>query len=268
MLLTTQISEYEMDHVVLDLGSDMNVLPKQTWECMGRPVLQWSPIRLWMENQQKIVPMGRLQGVTMDIDSASTQTDFEVIKIVDDSNLYPTLLGIEWAMDMNGVINLKKRKMIFEKMSLRIVIPLDPDEGVNYTKLVHEDDRDDELDCTYQITVQDQDQVNPTEDGRISWECDSSCNLDFDEEIEHWQNWLHEVLMLNFNRKIRSLWYVTTEAKELPTYYGDKGGDELLNEIGRSRPKQQQCNMMDWALCVVPTQRQQKHQQNIESWHG
>lgn len=46
MRLTAQIGEYEMDQVILGLGSDVNVLPKQTWEHMGRPVLQWSPIHL------------------------------------------------------------------------------------------------------------------------------------------------------------------------------------------------------------------------------
>lgn len=35
-----QIGEHEMDQVILDLGSDVNVLPKNTWECMGRPTLQ------------------------------------------------------------------------------------------------------------------------------------------------------------------------------------------------------------------------------------
>jgi len=40
MRLTAQIGEYEMDQVILDLGSDANVLPKQTWEPMGRPTLQ------------------------------------------------------------------------------------------------------------------------------------------------------------------------------------------------------------------------------------
>jgi len=44
MRLTTQIREYEMDQVILDSGSDLNVLPKQTWEHMGKPALQWSPI--------------------------------------------------------------------------------------------------------------------------------------------------------------------------------------------------------------------------------
>ena len=75
---------------------------------MGRPTLQWSLIQLRMVNQLKIIPMGRLQGVTVDIEGASALADFEVIKIVDDSNPYPTSLGIDWATGMNGVINLNK----------------------------------------------------------------------------------------------------------------------------------------------------------------
>lgn len=55
--------------------------------------------------------------------------DFEVIEIVDDSNPYPMLLGIYWAFDMNGVINLKNPTMSFERKSLRLVAPLEPAEG-------------------------------------------------------------------------------------------------------------------------------------------
>ena len=83
-----------MDQIILDLCLDANMLPKQTWEHMGRSKLQWYPIQLWMANQQKILPMGRLQGVTVDIEGASKPTDFEVIEIVDDSNPYAALLGI------------------------------------------------------------------------------------------------------------------------------------------------------------------------------
>ena len=53
-----------------------------------------------------------------------------MIEIVDDNNPYPVLLGIDWATDMNGVINLKKHKMIFEKKSLHVVVPLYLAEGV------------------------------------------------------------------------------------------------------------------------------------------
>ena len=44
MRLSTQIGDYDMDEVLLDLGSKVNVLMKQTWELMGKPKLRYSPI--------------------------------------------------------------------------------------------------------------------------------------------------------------------------------------------------------------------------------
>lgn len=67
---------------------------------------------------------------------------------------------------MNGVINLKKRKMTLEKKSLRVVVPLDPAEGARYTEPVHDYvESDNELDQIYKITVRYQDWINPTTDG-------------------------------------------------------------------------------------------------------
>ena len=89
----------------------------------------------------------------MDIEGASTLADFEVIEIVDGNNPYLALLGIDWAIDMNGVITLKKHKMIFEKKSLRVVVPLDPIEGSHYTNLMRDYESDEDLDCIYKITA-------------------------------------------------------------------------------------------------------------------
>ena len=52
-----------MNDIILDLGSEVNVLTKQTWEQMGKPTLEWSPIQLRLANQQKIVPLGRFPSV-------------------------------------------------------------------------------------------------------------------------------------------------------------------------------------------------------------
>ena len=94
MRLHAHIGDYDMTDIILDLGSEMNVLTKQTWEQMGKPMLEWSPIQLRLANQQKIVPLGRFPSVPVDIDGISTLEDFEVIEIIDDSNPYPALLGI------------------------------------------------------------------------------------------------------------------------------------------------------------------------------
>jgi len=87
--------------------------------------------------------------MTVDIEGVITKTDFEVIEIFDDSNPYPALLGIDWAIDMNGVINRKRWKMTFERKSLWVIVSLDPAEGKHYTKLVRDKDSDDELECIY-----------------------------------------------------------------------------------------------------------------------
>jgi len=101
--------------------------------------------------------MGRLQGITVDIEGASALEDFKVIEIVDERNPYPVPLGIDWTTNVNGVINLKKHKMIFEKKSLWVVLPLDPTKGLHYMDPVCDYDSDGDLDCIYKITALEQD---------------------------------------------------------------------------------------------------------------
>ena len=44
----------------------------------------------------------------VDIAGARVLANFEVIVIVDNVDPYPTLLGLDWAIQMGGNINLKK----------------------------------------------------------------------------------------------------------------------------------------------------------------
>jgi len=94
--LNAQIGEYDIDYVVLDLGSEVNVMTKKTWALMGKPNLIYSPFMLRMANQQVVSPFRILEHVCVDINGVRMFADFEVIDIVDDSSSYPTLLGIDW----------------------------------------------------------------------------------------------------------------------------------------------------------------------------
>jgi hypothetical protein len=69
---------------------------------------------LKLTNQYRVLPIGRLKGVTIDLDGVCTKTNFEVIEIVDDTTPYPTLFGLDWAFDNQAIMNLKTRKMTFE----------------------------------------------------------------------------------------------------------------------------------------------------------
>ena len=55
--------------------------------------------------------------------------DFDVIEVVEDGGSYPTLLGIGWANDRMAVINFKKWVMTFENQDVRVIAPMDPQEG-------------------------------------------------------------------------------------------------------------------------------------------
>ena len=61
-----------------------------------------------MANKQNIIPLGRLSKVVVKIEGVKVMADFEVIQIVDDTDLYPALLGLDWAIYMDGVINMKR----------------------------------------------------------------------------------------------------------------------------------------------------------------
>lgn len=125
MRISAYIGEHDMDQVILDLGSEVNVLANQTWELMGKKKLQLSLIQLRMVNQKNIIPLGRLADITVDFEGVCTTTDFEVIEIVDDSNPYLALLGLDWEISNMAIVNLKKRKMIFESDNMRVIVPLD-----------------------------------------------------------------------------------------------------------------------------------------------
>jgi hypothetical protein len=81
--LNANIGNFNMGDVILDLGCEVNVLPKKTWKCMGEPALGYSLVQLKLANQGKVLPIGILKGVTIDLDGVCTMEDFEVVEIVD-----------------------------------------------------------------------------------------------------------------------------------------------------------------------------------------
>jgi hypothetical protein len=110
--LNANIRDFNMGDIILDLGYEINVLPKKTWKCMGEPTLGYSPVQLKLANEHKVLPIGRLKGVTIDLDGVCTKEDFEYIEIMDDTTSYPALLGLDWVFENQAIINLKTRKIV------------------------------------------------------------------------------------------------------------------------------------------------------------
>jgi hypothetical protein len=132
--LNPNIGDFNMGDIILDLGSEVNVLRKKTWKCMGDTTLGYSPVQLKLSNQHRVLPIGRLKGVTVYLDRVCTNADFEVIEIVDGTTPYPTFLGLDWTFDNQTIINLKTRKMTFDLGEYKVIAPLDPSERERFVE--------------------------------------------------------------------------------------------------------------------------------------
>ena len=119
--MNVEIGDYEVDSVISDLRSDVNILTKKTWKLMGNPTLRWSPIQLRLANQAKVHPIGHVSKLVVDIEGMKKLVDFDVIEVVGDGGSYPTLLEIGSANDSMAVINFKKCVMTFENQDVRVI---------------------------------------------------------------------------------------------------------------------------------------------------
>jgi hypothetical protein len=119
-----------------------------------------------------------LEHVPVDIDGVRTFANFEVIEVVDDSFPYPALLGIDWAFNNSTMVDLKKRSMNFERYGLRVIAPLHPDEGQRYTEPIIEEYYTYKPKNIYKLTAKQQDYINPTTNGNLSWKSESACSSD------------------------------------------------------------------------------------------
>ena len=82
-----------------------------------------------------VLAIDQLSNVSINVEGLHKFIDFEVINIVDDMNPYPTLLGIDWAIDNQTIIDFKKRILSFKDEEMRVVSPIDPLEGQIYIDL-------------------------------------------------------------------------------------------------------------------------------------
>ena len=106
--MNSHIGDYGMDYIILYLGSYVNILTRQTWESMGKMRLVWSPIQLRLANHQKVFPICQMTQVPVELERLQTYAYFEVIDIVNDTNLYPSLLWIDWDINNQTIINFNE----------------------------------------------------------------------------------------------------------------------------------------------------------------
>ena len=169
-----------------------------------------------LENQDKFQPIGRVSNMVVNVEGMKTYADFDIIEVVGGGGSYLVLLEIGWANDSMEFINFKKRVMTFENQDISVIAPMDSQEGRRYIEPI-KDEVGRGWGHTYNIS---EDYIHHTTDGELKWCNSSSTSSDSDDDLENWQNRLHEMSFRKCGLVMQSLCRVATEIIEFPIYEG------------------------------------------------
>ena len=107
-LVDLEIEGYHVRQVVLNFGSQVNIMTRDTWEQLGKPRLYESGIYLKLADQGLIEPIGVWKNVDTMIKGISTKVNFEIINPKEGSSSFPALVGRPWGRKMKASISLDK----------------------------------------------------------------------------------------------------------------------------------------------------------------
>ena len=85
---------------------------------------------------------------------------------------------------------------------------------------MREEDHAYELENIYKLTARQQDYINPTADGNLSWRSGNVCSSDSEEVLENWKNHMYEVSTRRCARLTREVCWIDTIVSKLPTFDG------------------------------------------------
>ena len=132
MRMNFQIRDYEVNLVILDLGSSLNGFTTQTWKKMGSAMLRWSHVQLWLANKDTVTTIMRVSHLDVEVESMKTYIDFDVNEFADGGGSYVALLAIGWANGSMEGMNFKKHIMTFANQDIKCIAPMDPNQGWRY----------------------------------------------------------------------------------------------------------------------------------------
>jgi hypothetical protein len=94
------------------------------------------------------------------------------------------------------------------------------------------------LENRYKLTARQQDYINPTADGNLSWRSDIVCSSNSEEVLENLQNQMYEVSTRRCAILTREVHCIGTTVSNLPTFDGMNPLEAFLSAFETSLPIQ------------------------------
>ena len=114
-LISARIKDFDIDCIVLDEETKVNIMTKETWKVFGKPIVVPSLGRIGLFKGKMITLCGRVTTVPIIVHGTLTEEEFEVIRFVEDSAPFPLLLGKTW-MEKDQIRRKAKEEAIEQKI--------------------------------------------------------------------------------------------------------------------------------------------------------
>jgi hypothetical protein len=114
----------------------------------------------------------------------------------------------------------------------------------------------------------EEDCVNLTANGVLSWRIITSCASDSDTVLENWQQRLHEVSTRRCTIIDRTLIWVGTKIREPPSIHGLNDLEEFLTKYEEEVLENQRLLTLDISLKETPARWWGEHKETIQNSSG
>jgi hypothetical protein len=104
----------------------------------------------------------------------------------------------------------------------------------------------------YRTNAHEENYVNPTVDGVLSWHNITSCATDSDTGLSNWQQRLHEVSTRRCARIDCIVWWIGIEIKEPPSFHRLNDLETFLTQYEDEVLENQRLLALDLALKATP----------------
>lgn len=112
LISTVQINRVEIPNVLVDLGAAINVITIETMHALGLRNLKHTPTVLELVDRSIFKPVGKLEDVTILVDSWPYPIDFLVLHTQSSVGGHPLILGRPWLATMDAYIGCPSGNMI------------------------------------------------------------------------------------------------------------------------------------------------------------
>jgi hypothetical protein len=126
--IEVEVMDKVIPHVIVDDGSNVNIMPESTMLRLGLFITGPSPWKVKLADQRPSKPLGQIKDLGIRAGDEEYTVTFYVLHMHDEDGGYPLLLGRKWLRLAGGIVNWQAKApyISFGPQNNRTIVPVLP----------------------------------------------------------------------------------------------------------------------------------------------